>query len=157
MEQTAYLCVSYLTRYETLVKANVDGCPVLLLSHLSWLSCFASCLNENKVRKVHDVSHTSALSSIFFFLSSGHVLSMPHDDSNNCIRWFGHLDGPHMMASVFFSLNKTLPWSPCSARYVTEFFDNGYGRITYPFKPLSKCFPLFSFILFYSLNHCIKG
>lgn len=147
----------------------MDGCPVLLLSHLSWLSCFASCfhsvniiirflvnhetiqLARNKVRKVHDVSHTSALSSIFFFISSGHVLSMPHDDSNNCIRWFGHLDGPHMMASVFFSLNKTLPWSPCSARYVTEFFDNGYGRITYPFKPLSQCFLLYYFILLDSL------
>ncbi|XP_010865083.2 A disintegrin and metalloproteinase with thrombospondin motifs 8 [Esox lucius] len=57
----------------------------------------------------------------------GHVLSMPHDDSSNCIRWFGRLDGHHMMASVFVSLNKTMPWSPCSARYVTEFFDNGHG------------------------------
>jgi hypothetical protein len=111
---------------------------------------------RNKVRKVHDVSHTSALSSIFFFISSGHVLSMPHDDSNNCIRWFGHLDGPHMMASVFFSLNKTLPWSPCSARYVTEFFDNGYGRITYPLNLYPSAFV--STLLFYSIlsNHCIE-
>nr|XP_046170383.1 A disintegrin and metalloproteinase with thrombospondin motifs 8-like [Oncorhynchus gorbuscha] len=75
-----------------------------------------SVIEDNGLQAAYTVTH-----------ELGHVLSMPHDDSNNCIRWFGHLDGPHMMASVFFSLNKTLPWSPCSARYVTEFFDNGYG------------------------------
>ncbi|KAJ7996190.1 hypothetical protein DPEC_G00234480, partial [Dallia pectoralis] len=58
----------------------------------------------------------------------GHVLSMPHDDSSNCIRWFGSLDRHHMMASEFVSLNQTAPWSPCSAHYVTEFFDNGHGN-----------------------------
>lgn len=32
------------------------------------------------------------------------------------------------MAPLFVSLNKTAPWSPCSAIYITEFFDNGHGR-----------------------------
>lgn len=32
------------------------------------------------------------------------------------------------MAPLFVSLNKTAPWSPCSALYITEFFDNGHGR-----------------------------
>ncbi|KAG7471373.1 hypothetical protein MATL_G00123970 [Megalops atlanticus] len=57
----------------------------------------------------------------------GHVLSMPHDDSRNCERLFGALGENHMMAPLFVELNKTLPWSPCSARYITEFFDNGHG------------------------------
>ncbi|XP_028839525.1 A disintegrin and metalloproteinase with thrombospondin motifs 8 [Denticeps clupeoides] len=57
----------------------------------------------------------------------GHVLSMPHDDSKNCEKWFGHVDGHHMMAPLFVHLNRTLPWSPCSALYVSEFFDNGHG------------------------------
>ncbi|XP_038817305.1 A disintegrin and metalloproteinase with thrombospondin motifs 8-like [Salvelinus namaycush] len=57
----------------------------------------------------------------------GHVLSMPHDDSKNCERMFGNLGGHHMMAPLFVHLNKTFPWSPCSALYVTEFFDNGHG------------------------------
>ncbi|XP_076130734.1 A disintegrin and metalloproteinase with thrombospondin motifs 8 [Alosa pseudoharengus] len=57
----------------------------------------------------------------------GHVLSMPHDDSRNCEKWFGQLDGHHMMAPKFVHLNKTFPWSPCSAQYITEFFDNGHG------------------------------
>ncbi|KAJ8401713.1 hypothetical protein AAFF_G00376840 [Aldrovandia affinis] len=57
----------------------------------------------------------------------GHVFSMPHDDSKNCERMFGHLGGHQLMAPFFFHLNKTLPWSPCSALYITEFFDNGHG------------------------------
>lgn len=38
------------------------------------------------------------------------------------------------MAPFYVSLNKTAPWSPCSAYYVTEFFDNGHGE--YELKPL---------------------
>uniref|UniRef100_A0A8D3B0J5 ADAM metallopeptidase with thrombospondin type 1 motif 8 n=1 Tax=Scophthalmus maximus TaxID=52904 RepID=A0A8D3B0J5_SCOMX len=57
----------------------------------------------------------------------GHVLSMPHDDSKTCERLFGDLGGHFLMAPLFVSLNETAPWSPCSALYVTEFFDNGHG------------------------------
>ncbi|KAI4905184.1 hypothetical protein NFI96_013898 [Prochilodus magdalenae] len=57
----------------------------------------------------------------------GHVLSMPHDDSKNCEKHFGHVAQPHIMASIFNGFSKLSPWSPCSAFYVTEFFDNGYG------------------------------
>ncbi|XP_030648795.1 A disintegrin and metalloproteinase with thrombospondin motifs 8 [Chanos chanos] len=57
----------------------------------------------------------------------GHVLSMPHDDSRNCEKLFGHLDSHHMMAPFFVHFNRTFPWSPCSALYITEFFDNGHG------------------------------
>ncbi|XP_029964672.1 A disintegrin and metalloproteinase with thrombospondin motifs 8 [Salarias fasciatus] len=57
----------------------------------------------------------------------GHVLSMPHDDSKTCERLFGDLGGNHLMAPLFVNLNKTAPWSPCSALYITEFFDNGHG------------------------------
>lgn len=52
---------------------------------------------------------------------------MPHDDAKNCEQLFGHLGEDHVMAPVFTQLRKTSPWSPCSALYVTEFFDNGYG------------------------------
>lgn len=57
----------------------------------------------------------------------GHVLSMPHDDSKTCEKLFGELGGNYLMAPLFVNLNKTSPWSPCSALYVTEFFDNGHG------------------------------
>lgn len=53
---------------------------------------------------------------------------MPHDDSKTCERLFGDLGGNYLMAPLFVSLNKTAPWSPCSAHSVTEFFDNGHGR-----------------------------
>ncbi|XP_022530107.2 A disintegrin and metalloproteinase with thrombospondin motifs 8 [Astyanax mexicanus] len=57
----------------------------------------------------------------------GHVLSMPHDDSRNCERHFGQMAQNHIMAPVFNGFNRTYPWSPCSAFYITEFFDNGHG------------------------------
>ncbi|XP_053125818.1 A disintegrin and metalloproteinase with thrombospondin motifs 8 [Hemicordylus capensis] len=57
----------------------------------------------------------------------GHVLSMLHDDSKSCERLFGTLGKHHMMAPLFVHLNKTLPWSPCSAMYITEFLDGGHG------------------------------
>lgn len=58
----------------------------------------------------------------------GHVLSMPHDDSKTCARLFGPMGKHHMMAPLFVHLNKTLPWSPCSAMYLTELLDGGHGR-----------------------------
>ncbi|OXB57354.1 hypothetical protein ASZ78_007676 [Callipepla squamata] len=57
----------------------------------------------------------------------GHVLSMPHDDSKTCERLFGPLGKHHMMAPLFVHLNKSQPWSPCSAMYLTEFLDGGHG------------------------------
>ena len=63
--------------------------------------------------------------------TAGHVLSMPHDDSKTCEKLFGDLGGHHLMAPLFVSLNKTAPWSPCSALYITEFFDNGHGSKNY--------------------------
>ncbi|XP_023648462.1 A disintegrin and metalloproteinase with thrombospondin motifs 8-like isoform X2 [Paramormyrops kingsleyae] len=57
----------------------------------------------------------------------GHVLSMPHDDSKNCQGLLGPLGQHHLMAPLFVHLNRSLPWSSCSALYITDFFDNGHG------------------------------
>uniref|UniRef100_A0A670YPS4 ADAM metallopeptidase with thrombospondin type 1 motif 8 n=1 Tax=Pseudonaja textilis TaxID=8673 RepID=A0A670YPS4_PSETE len=69
----------------------------------------------------------------------GHVLSMPHDDSKSCERLFGTLGKHHMMAPLFVHLNKTLPWSPCSAMYITEFLDGGHGNclLDEPAQPIT--------------------
>ncbi|XP_061870092.1 A disintegrin and metalloproteinase with thrombospondin motifs 8 [Colius striatus] len=69
----------------------------------------------------------------------GHVLSMPHDDSKTCERLFGPLGKHHMMAPLFIHLNKSQPWSPCSAMYLTEFLDGGHGDclLDAPAAPLS--------------------
>lgn len=66
----------------------------------------------------------------------GHVLSMPHDDSKPCARLFGPMGKHHMMAPLFVHLNKTLPWSPCSAMYLTELLDGGHGRCPSSFSLL---------------------
>uniref|UniRef100_UPI00398E889F A disintegrin and metalloproteinase with thrombospondin motifs 8-like n=1 Tax=Pristiophorus japonicus TaxID=55135 RepID=UPI00398E889F len=57
----------------------------------------------------------------------GHELSMPHDDSKTCDKLFGQIGKNHVMAPLFIRLNRSLPWSPCSAFHITEFFDNGHG------------------------------
>ncbi|XP_077105471.1 A disintegrin and metalloproteinase with thrombospondin motifs 8-like isoform X2 [Ranitomeya variabilis] len=57
-----------------------------------------------------------------------HVLSIPHDNSNNCWKVFGDLDQHHLMAPLLLRLNKSMPWSPCSAMHLTDFFDSGYGN-----------------------------
>ncbi|MCJ8748615.1 hypothetical protein PDJAM_G00166890 [Pangasius djambal] len=75
-----------------------------------------SVIEDNGLQAAFTVSH-----------ELGHVLSMPHDDSKTCEKLFGDIDGKHLMAPFFVHLNKTLPWSPCSALYITEFFDNGHG------------------------------
>ncbi|OWK57049.1 A disintegrin and metalloproteinase with thrombospondin motifs 8 [Lonchura striata] len=71
--------------------------------------------------------------------NTGHVLSMPHDDSRNCERLFGPLGEHHVMAPLFIHLNKTQPWSPCSAMYLTEFLDGGHGDclLDAPAEPVS--------------------
>ncbi|XP_061781929.1 A disintegrin and metalloproteinase with thrombospondin motifs 8-like isoform X2 [Nerophis lumbriciformis] len=83
----------------------------------------------------------------------GHVLSMPHDDSKTCERLFGDLGGHYLMAPLFLSLNKNMPWSPCSARYITDFFDSGHGDCLLDVPgsslPLPKELPGTK----YSLNH----
>ncbi|KAG8434719.1 hypothetical protein GDO86_012898 [Hymenochirus boettgeri] len=55
----------------------------------------------------------------------GHVLSIPHDNSKNCENFEG-LEKFHMMAPRL-QLNKTMPWSACSAMHLTEFLDSGHG------------------------------
>nr|DBA16646.1 TPA: hypothetical protein GDO54_004020 [Pyxicephalus adspersus] len=56
-----------------------------------------------------------------------HVLSIPHDNSNNCRKIFGDLNRHHLMAPLLLQLNKSMPWSPCSAMHLTEFFYSGHG------------------------------
>ncbi|XP_077568981.1 A disintegrin and metalloproteinase with thrombospondin motifs 1 [Stigmatopora nigra] len=58
----------------------------------------------------------------------GHVLNMPHDDSQLCSGVNGPHWGSHMMASTLSNLDQREPWSPCSALMVTTFLDNGHGQ-----------------------------
>lgn len=56
---------------------------------------------------------------------------MLHDNSKPCVG----LNGPgstsrHVMAPVMAHVDPEEPWSPCSARFITDFLDNGYGRQT---------------------------
>ncbi|XP_076832008.1 A disintegrin and metalloproteinase with thrombospondin motifs 8 [Brachyhypopomus gauderio] len=83
----------------------------------------------------------------------GHVLSMPHDDSKNCNRHVGHGHQHHIMAPVFAGFNKSSPWSPCSAYFITEFLDSGHGDCLLDAPENALPLPVDSPGLTYSLDH----
>ncbi|XP_062453615.1 A disintegrin and metalloproteinase with thrombospondin motifs 4 [Rhea pennata] len=59
----------------------------------------------------------------------GHVFNMLHDDSKACEE-LNRRSGSsrRMMAPVMSSVDPDETWSPCSARFITDFLDNGHGR-----------------------------
>ncbi|KAM9332252.1 A disintegrin and metalloproteinase with thrombospondin motifs 15-like [Pholidichthys leucotaenia] len=68
----------------------------------------------------------------------GHVFNMPHDNVKACEDAFGKLQENHMMSPTLIQINRTSPWSPCSAALITDFLDSGYGEclLDQPQKPL---------------------
>ncbi|XP_061595877.1 A disintegrin and metalloproteinase with thrombospondin motifs 15-like isoform X2 [Cololabis saira] len=58
----------------------------------------------------------------------GHVFNMPHDNVKACEDVFGKLQDNHMMSPTLIQINRTSPWSPCSAAIITEFLDSGHGE-----------------------------
>lgn len=86
---------------------------------------------------------------------TGHVFNMLHDNSKPCVG----LNGPgstsrHVMAPVMAHVDPEEPWSPCSARFITDFLDNGYGKqmaAPSPWAALSSCPP--PYLLFCSILH----
>lgn len=58
----------------------------------------------------------------------GHVFNMPHDDAKQCASLNGVNWDSHMMASMLSNLDRSQPWSPCSAYMITSFLDNGHGK-----------------------------
>ncbi|KAF1477333.1 A disintegrin and metalloproteinase with thrombospondin motifs 4, partial [Megadyptes antipodes antipodes] len=58
----------------------------------------------------------------------GHVFNMLHDTSQPCRELNGHSGAARrVMAPVLSSLEPGEMWSPCSARFITDFLDNGHG------------------------------
>lgn len=64
--------------------------------------------------------------------TTGHVFNMPHDNVKACADVFGKLQDNHMMSPTLIQINRTSPWSPCSAAIVTEFLDSGHGEFLWP-------------------------
>ncbi|CAL1570870.1 unnamed protein product [Knipowitschia caucasica] len=57
----------------------------------------------------------------------GHVFNMPHDNVKACEEVFGKLKDNHMMSPTLIQIDRTRPWSVCSAAIITEFLDRGHG------------------------------
>lgn len=62
----------------------------------------------------------------------GHVFNMPHDNVKACEETFGKLKDNHMMSPTLIQINRTSPWSPCSAAIITDFLDSGHGESAEP-------------------------
>ena len=59
---------------------------------------------------------------------TGHVFNMPHDNVKVCEEVFGKLRANHMMSPTLIQIDRTHPWSACSAAIVTDFLDSGHGK-----------------------------
>uniref|UniRef100_A0A8C7XM70 ADAM metallopeptidase with thrombospondin type 1 motif 15 n=1 Tax=Oryzias sinensis TaxID=183150 RepID=A0A8C7XM70_9TELE len=57
----------------------------------------------------------------------GHIFNMPHDNVKACEEVFGKLKDDHMMSPTLIQINRSRPWSVCSAAIITEFLDRGHG------------------------------
>ncbi|KAJ8401712.1 hypothetical protein AAFF_G00376830 [Aldrovandia affinis] len=57
----------------------------------------------------------------------GHVFNMPHDNVKACEEVFGKLKDNHMMSPTLIQIDRTNPWSACSAAIITDFLDSGHG------------------------------
>lgn len=62
------------------------------------------------------------------FLLAGHVFNMPHDNVRVCEEAFGRLRTNHMMSPTLIQIDRTNPWSACSAAIITDFLDSGHGE-----------------------------
>ncbi|XP_062995579.1 A disintegrin and metalloproteinase with thrombospondin motifs 15 [Elgaria multicarinata webbii] len=68
----------------------------------------------------------------------GHVFNMPHDNVKVCEEVFGRLRTNHMMSPTLIQIDRTNPWSACSAAIITDFLDSGHGDclLDQPSKPI---------------------
>ncbi|XP_062816961.1 A disintegrin and metalloproteinase with thrombospondin motifs 15 [Anolis carolinensis] len=68
----------------------------------------------------------------------GHVFNMPHDNVKVCEEIFGRLKTNHMMSPTLIQIDRTNPWSACSAAIITDFLDSGHGDclLDQPTKPI---------------------
>ncbi|KAM4650990.1 A disintegrin and metalloproteinase with thrombospondin motifs 15 [Discoglossus pictus] len=68
----------------------------------------------------------------------GHVFNMPHDNVKACEEVFGKLKENHMMSPTLIQIDRSNPWSGCSAAIITDFLDNGHGEclLDEPAKPI---------------------
>ncbi|KAJ3590073.1 hypothetical protein NHX12_008030 [Muraenolepis orangiensis] len=58
----------------------------------------------------------------------GHVFNIPHDNVKACEEVFGKLRDNHMMSPTLIQIDRSRPWSVCSAAIITEFLDRGHGE-----------------------------
>ncbi|KAM8794341.1 A disintegrin and metalloproteinase with thrombospondin motifs 4 [Eudromia elegans] len=105
---------------------RLDLCGAATCNTLGMADVGTACNPARSCSVVEDDGLQSAFTAAH---ELGHVFNMLHDDSKAC----EGLNGPagasrHMMAPVMSSVDPEETWSPCSARFITDFLDDGHGR-----------------------------
>ncbi|KAG7278422.1 hypothetical protein CRUP_026973 [Coryphaenoides rupestris] len=60
--------------------------------------------------------------------ANSYIFNIPHDNVKACEGAFGKLRDNHMMSPTLIQIDRSQPWSVCSAAIITEFLDRGHGK-----------------------------
>ncbi|XP_064331117.1 A disintegrin and metalloproteinase with thrombospondin motifs 4 [Phalacrocorax carbo] len=103
-----------------------DLCGAATCDTLGMADVGTACDPERSCAIVEDDGLQSAFTAAH---ELGHVFNMLHDTSQPCRELNSHSGAArHVMAPVLSSLEPGEMWSPCSARFITDFLDNGHGH-----------------------------
>ncbi|NXF95043.1 ATS4 metalloproteinase, partial [Eubucco bourcierii] len=104
---------------------RLDLCGAATCATLGMADVGTICNPERSCAIVEDDGLQSAFTAAH---ELGHIFNMVHDNSQACQELNGHTGASHrVMAPVLSSLEPGQMWSPCSARSITDFLDNGHG------------------------------
>lgn len=113
----------------TMTKKPRSSCDTLGLAHSGQI-----CDPETSCAIVED----NGLSAAFTIAHElGHLLGVPHDDEEQCKRFYAQTNADHQVANKRAEFNVMVrmidsnshmwSWSSCSKHFITEFLDSGHG------------------------------
>ncbi|PKK18392.1 UDP-Gal:betaGlcNAc beta 1,4- galactosyltransferase, polypeptide 3 [Columba livia] len=117
---------------------NADLCGAATCATLGMADVGTMCDPERSCAIVEDDGLQSAFTAAH---ELGHVFNMLHDTSQPCRELNGAAGAARrVMAPVLSSLEPGEMWSPCSARFITDFLDNGHASAPHAVGPLTVTF-----------------
>ncbi|KAG9351670.1 hypothetical protein JZ751_022921 [Albula glossodonta] len=106
--------------------ARPDLCGASTCDTLGMADVGTMCDSKRSCSVIEDDGLPSAFTTAH---ELGHVFNMPHDNVKACEEVFGKLKDNHMMTPTLVQIDRTNPWSACSAAIITDFLDSGHAFI----------------------------
>ncbi|RXM98653.1 A disintegrin and metalloproteinase with thrombospondin motifs 15 [Acipenser ruthenus] len=118
------------------VLAPKDLCGATTCDTLGMADVGTMCDSKRSCSVIEDDGLPSAFTTAH---ELGHVFNMPHDSVKACEEVFGKLKDNHMMSPTLIQIDRSNPWSACSAAIITDFLDSGHGDclLDQPQKPIA--------------------